>query len=158
YVPDVAAESAGVIQAFLVALAQSLPAPALMQDLRLRLDDDCAALASRYQDWLVDEPAKHQLQQSAVVLAAYRHLHGAVPDQELLGLLRAAFTEPLRAIVGGGTSQALNQAEDPFVTLVGISKLRERQFHARASCSSGRATTTGPTTSMSRAAYGTASS
>jgi hypothetical protein len=129
YIPDVAAESAGVIQAFHDALAPSLPDPALRQDLRLHLDDDCAALASRYQDWLVDEPAKHQLQQSAVALAAYLHLRGAVPDQELLGLLRAAFTEPLRAIVRGGTAQALDQAEDPFVTLVGISKLSEKHFH-----------------------------
>src|SRR5262249_23514724 len=91
--------------------------------------DDWAALASRYKDWLVDEQAKHQLRQSAVVLAAYRHLRSAVPDQELLGLLRVAFTEPLRSVVRGGQAQALDQADDPFGPLVVISKLGEEHFH-----------------------------
>jgi hypothetical protein len=129
YVPDVAAESAWVIQAFLDALARSLPDPTLMQELRARLDDDCAALASRYRHWLVDEQAGHQLRQGAVVLVAYRHLRRVVPDQELVGLLRAAFTEPLRAVVRGGTAQALDQSTDPFATLVSISKLREEHVH-----------------------------
>jgi hypothetical protein len=129
YIPDVAAESAWVIQAFLDALERNLPDPTLMQELHRRLQGDTETLAARYKGWLVDEQAKHQLRQSAVVLAAYRHLRGALPDQELLGLLRAAFTEPLRSAVRAGTAQALDQADDPFVTLVGISRLREEYFH-----------------------------
>lgn len=77
----------------------------------------------------MDEQAKHQLRQSAIVLAAYRHLRDAVRQQELLGLLRAAFTEPLRDAVRAGTAQALEQSDDPFVTMVGISKVREKHSH-----------------------------
>src|SRR5262245_54653021 len=129
YVPNVAAESAGVIQAFLDALAAKLPDRDLMRGLRARLDADCSAFEHRYRDWLVDEQARHQLRQSAVVLAAYRHLRGAVPEPELLGLLRAAFTEPLRSVIRAGTRRALDQAEDPFMTLVEISKVREKHVH-----------------------------
>jgi hypothetical protein len=129
YVPDVAAESAWVIQAFLDALARGLPDPGPMPELLSRLDSDCAALAARYKGWLVDEQAGHQLRQGAVVLVAYRCLRGTVPEPELLRLLRSAFTEPLRPAVRDGTAQALDQSEDPFVTLVGISKLREKHFH-----------------------------
>jgi hypothetical protein len=125
YVPNAAAEAAWVIKAFLDALAPRLPDPELARGIRQHLDTECAELAAKYSEWLVDEPARHQLRQSAAVLVAYRRLRGTMPESELLGVLRAAFTEPLRGFIRSGTASMLDRAEDPFTAMVGTSKIRE---------------------------------
>jgi hypothetical protein len=125
YVPDAAAEAAWVIQAFIDALAQRLHDADWVHGIRRHLDAECAELASKYGGWLVDEPARHQLRQGAAVLVAYRRLRGTVPESELLGLLRSAFTEPLRDVIRSGTAAMLERADDPFIAMVAMSKMRE---------------------------------
>lgn len=128
YTPDPSAETAWVIQTFLDAVEQHLADASLMSRLRRCLDADRAALESKYQPWLVNEQARHHLHLGATVLVTYRLLREAVPEQELLALLKGAFTEPFREAIGRATVQWLDQSADPFQMIVGVSKQREALY------------------------------
>lgn len=126
YIPDPAAEAQWVVDGFFSALAAGLPDTQWVDELRRNLDADCARFEEKYQRRLVDAAARYTLHQGVAVLMAYRRLHSSMPTPELLELLRHALVDPLRAAVGGATSQALDAVDDPFTKIVGISKLREQ--------------------------------
>jgi hypothetical protein len=127
YIVDPASEAEWVIEAFLDALGREEATSQLIGQLRNRLDAEYARLEEKYEHWLIDAPARYALRQSVVVLTAYRHYEETVPRSALLSILGRSFTEPLRQPVLTGTARTLDESDDPFTQLVGISKARERQ-------------------------------
>ncbi|HEU5160211.1 MAG TPA: L-2-amino-thiazoline-4-carboxylic acid hydrolase [Streptosporangiaceae bacterium] len=124
YRPDPAAEMRMVIDAFFAALAAARPGDA---DLAARLRRRHERLLADQRDRVVDAASRHNLALTLAVLAGYRELTPLYDDDErLLGLLRDAFVEPLRAPVRTGTAAALDAAPDPFAAMVEISRYRER--------------------------------
>lgn len=132
YTPDPLAENEWVIQTFLGVVAGRLADGDRARRLTETVEAQSAALVAAHDDWLVDEKAASHLRVSAVVLATYRALDGAMSRNALLGLIREAFVEPLRATVGEATGQWLDHAPDPFQAITDISKSRERDYFGAA--------------------------
>lgn len=128
YTPDPAAETAWLIQAFLEAIEQRIVQTAERQQTIQAIQGQQVALEASYQDWMVDEQARYNLKTGAVVLAAYRVLQDRMGREDLLALLREAFTGPLREAIRTGTAQMLDRAPDPFSAMVATSKAREALF------------------------------
>ncbi|WP_165422865.1 L-2-amino-thiazoline-4-carboxylic acid hydrolase [Ktedonosporobacter rubrisoli] len=122
------AEIEAVIAAFLGelerAVAQRKDASELMTAIQAKREE----LALAYQDRAVDEYARYNLQLTSVVLAAYQVLGDVWPHAELIALLRHALIDTTRAYVQQMTASSLDQAADPFKTMVAASKAREAHF------------------------------
>lgn len=123
YQPDPAAEVQMTIDAFFEAVIASFPdKPDLAARLRGRQRD----LLSKQQEWVSDEPSRHNLAMTLAVLAAYQELAPERSDEELVPLLQSAFVEPLRPYVHQATRAALDSVPDPFAEMVRVSRDREQ--------------------------------
>ncbi|MFD6159755.1 L-2-amino-thiazoline-4-carboxylic acid hydrolase [Nocardia sp. NPDC060256] len=126
YVPDVAGDSAAIVEAFFDHLAGSLRDADLPDELfaamRASLVELCAA-----EEWrCVDEPARYNLQMTLALVVAYRALRPRLGGEVTIAALRSAFVEPLGEPVQAGTRAMLDAADDPFAALVAVSKTREK--------------------------------
>jgi L-2-amino-thiazoline-4-carboxylic acid hydrolase len=127
YVDDPEAAAEAVVEAFFAAAVREAAVRlgadpgTLDHDLR-RLH---AELVAAHQQWVVDEPARHNVRMTLAVLAGYRLLAPRLPDDDLLPLLRSALVDPLGEAVRSGTAVALDASPDPFALLVEVSKQRE---------------------------------
>jgi len=124
YVPDPAAETAMVIDAFFQALVERFPDEAGLAD---RVRDRHARLVAEQQARVVDDASRYNLATTLAVLGAYQELVTGYADAELLPALRAAFVEPLERFVREATRSVLDQAPDPFAAMVALTQDREAQ-------------------------------
>jgi hypothetical protein len=123
YRPDPATETAMTIDAFFNALVEALPDE---DDLADRLRCRHEELLDDQQHRVIDEASAYNLSLTLSVLAAYQELGARHEDDELVPLLTRAFVEPMQPFVYAATRAALDGAADPFATMVGVSKDRER--------------------------------
>jgi L-2-amino-thiazoline-4-carboxylic acid hydrolase len=124
YVPDPAAETAMLIDAFVRALTERFSEEPGLAD---RLRDRHRRLVAEQQDRVVDEPSHYNLAMTLAVLGAYQELAGGHGDGELLPALTAAFVGPLEPFVRTATRSVLDEAEDPFAAMVALTRDREQQ-------------------------------
>lgn len=122
YDADPDAAMAAVIDAFLAAVGDAF---AEQHDLIARVSQRHADLVARHAEWLVDEPARHNLALALALLAAYQELAPDHPDRRLLPVLQRAFIEPMAEPIRAGTAAGLDAAADPFALMVQISRNRE---------------------------------
>jgi hypothetical protein len=120
YVPDPDADTAAVIDGFFGQLANTLD------------DSSLAAMRARHAELvaanhhlIVDEAAGYNLRMTLALVAAYRSLAPELGRDRAIGLVRAAFVEPLRAAVREGTMAMLDAVPDPFRAMVELAKSRE---------------------------------
>lgn len=123
YAADPDAAIMAVIDAFLAALVEAF---AEEPDLMARVSRRHADLLAGHAEWLVDEPARHNLALTLALLAAYHELAPHHGDQELLPMLKSAFVEPLAEPIRAGMAAGLDAAADPFALMVQISRDREQ--------------------------------
>ncbi|MBV9424745.1 MAG: L-2-amino-thiazoline-4-carboxylic acid hydrolase [Solirubrobacterales bacterium] len=124
YVPDPAAETAMLIDAFFRASSERFPEEFGLEE---RLRDRHERLVTQQQDRVVDEPSRHNLAMTLAVLAAYQELIAQHEEGELLPALHSAFVQPLEPFVRTATRTMLDQATDPFATMVALTRDREQQ-------------------------------
>jgi hypothetical protein len=128
YVPDPERDTAELIDAFCRRLGESvLDANLLSTDLP-GIARRAAELEAAHGDLVVDDPARHNLRMSLVLVAAHELLKGRLGADESVRVLRAAFTEPLAPMVRDATLAMLDNAPDPFAAMVAMSK--DRELHA----------------------------
>jgi L-2-amino-thiazoline-4-carboxylic acid hydrolase len=124
YVPDPAAETAMLIEAFFGALSERFSEESRLAE---RLRDRHERLTAEQHDRVVDEPSRYNLAMTLAVLGAYQELVAEHAEDELLEALRAAFVEPLQRFVRDATRSVLDNAQDPFTAMVALTRDRETQ-------------------------------
>ncbi|GAA5066924.1 L-2-amino-thiazoline-4-carboxylic acid hydrolase [Nocardia callitridis] len=77
-------------------------------------------------DRIVDEPARSNLRVTLAVVVGYRAILPKLGRAAAIAALRAAFVEPLNDFVREHILRTLDEAEDPFATMVAASKDREQ--------------------------------
>jgi hypothetical protein len=125
YQPDPDKETAMAIDAFFHALVGAF---ADEVDLGLRLRGRHEALVADQQTRVVDHVSRYNLSLTLAVLAAYQELSARADDEHLIPALTRAFVEPMEPYVRTATRAALDQARDPFATMVELTK--DRELHA----------------------------
>lgn len=113
-----------VIGPFFAALAGKLADPELLSTLHER--HDALRQPAQHDE---DGPTATNAAVATALLAAEQTLTSAVPDRgQRRDLLEQALVEPLAAITRQTTQAALDEAEDPFATMVATT--RDRETHA----------------------------
>ncbi|WP_405163726.1 L-2-amino-thiazoline-4-carboxylic acid hydrolase [Nocardia sp. NBC_01499] len=126
YVPDVAGDSAAIVDAFFDHLAGSLRDDDLPDDLFAGMRRSLIELTAADAERCVDEPARANLRMTLALVVAYRALRPRLGRDVTIAALRAAFVEPLGDVVQAGTKAMLDAADDPFAAMVAVSKAREK--------------------------------
>ncbi|MEU7144008.1 L-2-amino-thiazoline-4-carboxylic acid hydrolase [Nocardia sp. NPDC046473] len=125
YVPDVAGDSAAIVEAFFDHLAVSLRDADLPDELFIGMRASLVELAAADEQRGVDESARYNLWMTLALVVAYRALRPRLGREVTVAALRAAFVEPLAEPVQAGTRAMLDAADDPFAAMVAVSKARE---------------------------------
>ncbi|WP_378742328.1 L-2-amino-thiazoline-4-carboxylic acid hydrolase [Nocardia brasiliensis] len=125
YVPDVAGDSAAIVQEFFDHLATSLRDRGLPDELFTGMRGELVELEAADADRLVDEAARYNLRMTLALVVAYRALRPLLGTDATIAALRAAFVEPLGDLVQSGTRAMLDAVDDPFAAMVAVSKARE---------------------------------
>lgn len=121
YVPDPDRDTALLLDAFYRRLGEELHDHSLTAGMRARQDDLEAANRAR----VVDAPARQNLRMVMALVAAYEALRPRLGRDAALGLVRVCFNEPFADAIREGTRARLDGAEDPFASIVEMSKARE---------------------------------
>lgn len=127
YVPDPDRDTAVLLDAFHDHIARTVRERSLPDELlgAIRvLHEDLAAANAHLID---DEPSRHNLRLTLVLVAAYRTLLPRLGRDDALAAVRAAFVEPFHETFRAGTLAMLDAAPDPFTAMVALSKSREEQ-------------------------------
>ncbi|GAA5092019.1 L-2-amino-thiazoline-4-carboxylic acid hydrolase [Nocardia iowensis] len=125
YVPDVAADSAAIVEAFFDHLATSLRDRDLPDEMFTGMRGALVELEAANADRLVDEAARYNLRMTLALVVAYRAVRPLLGTDATMAALRAAFVEPLGDLVQSGTRAMLDASDDPFAAMVAVSKTRE---------------------------------
>ncbi|QBS46597.1 L-2-amino-thiazoline-4-carboxylic acid hydrolase [Nocardia sp. CS682] len=125
YVPDVARDSAAVVEALFDHLAAGLAHADLPEGLFVDMRRALAELEAVNAHRCVDEPARYNLRMTLALVVAYRALLPRLGGDAAIAALRGAFVEPLGDAVQEATRSMLDSAEDPFAAMVAVSKSRE---------------------------------
>jgi hypothetical protein len=100
---------------------------------RLAVQDEIRAEQARLDreraTWVSDHQTAGHFEQTSRVLAAYRVLRARLAEDRALALLRRAFVEPWRALLGGPIARALDASPDPFRLLVDASRAKEAHVY-----------------------------
>jgi hypothetical protein len=104
-----------------------------------------------------DEMAQGHVVFATGLLAGFEHARRHLSTDEALKLVRDSMLAPVAEAIREGTRQALDHAEDPFDTMVGFAREREKDYFGPSSASSTSGTTQRPTTCWSTAASTTGS-
>ena len=123
YVPDPEAETTALIDAFF----EHLRAKGVSGESLAAIRSRHAALVAANQHLVVDEPARHNLRLTLVAAAAYESLRPGHGRAEAIALVEAAIVEPLAPFVQQATRAMLDDAADPYLTIVDLAKSRESE-------------------------------
>jgi L-2-amino-thiazoline-4-carboxylic acid hydrolase len=123
YVPDPDADTAALIDGFFDHLASHGITDEVLATVRVRHED----LVAANQHLVVDEPARHNLRVTLVLVAAYESLHPTLGRPESIRLIEAAVVEPLAPFVREATRAMLDSVPDPYDAMVELAKSRETE-------------------------------
>ncbi|QFZ23055.1 L-2-amino-thiazoline-4-carboxylic acid hydrolase [Saccharothrix syringae] len=116
YVPDAEADTAAVVEGFFDHLsAYDVPA------MRARHEE----LIAGNGHLVVDEPARHNLRMTLLLVAAHEVLTPVLGAGGAVEAVRAAFVEPLAPAVRAATAAMLDAAPDPYRAMVELVRARE---------------------------------
>jgi hypothetical protein len=121
YVPDPDADTAALIEGFYDHLASRGIADEVLAAVRLRHEE----LVAANQHMVVDEPARHNVRITLLLVAAYQSLR--LGRAESISLIEAAVVEPLGPVVREATRAMLDGVPDPYEAMVELAKSRERE-------------------------------
>ncbi|MFC6090753.1 L-2-amino-thiazoline-4-carboxylic acid hydrolase [Saccharothrix lopnurensis] len=125
YVPDPDADTAAVVDGVLAHLAAVTRERGLPDDLPAAVRERHGRLVVANRHLVVDEPARHNLRMTLVLVAAWELLRPHLGDDEALGVVRAAFVEPLAPVVREAVRAALDAEPDPYRAMVALARDRE---------------------------------
>lgn len=123
YVPDPESETTALIEAFHKHLSDAGVAEELLAAIKSRH----AELLAANQHLVVDELASHNIRLTLVTAAAYERLRPTLGQAEALKAVEAAIVEPFAPFVQEATKAMLDNAEDPYQTMVTMAKSRETE-------------------------------
>lgn len=120
YVPDPESETTALIEAFYAHLG-------VPEELLAAIKSRHVALLAANQHLVVDELASHNIRLTLVAAAAYELLHPELGQAEAIAAVEAAIVEPFASFVQEATKAMLDNAEDPYETMVEMAKSRETE-------------------------------
>jgi hypothetical protein len=117
YVPDPDADTTALIDGFYA----HLRAHGVTDEVLAAIRDRPAELLIANQHLVVDEPARHNVRTTLLLVAAHR---SRVP----VDLIEEAFVEPMAPFVREGTRAMLDNVPDPYRAMVELARSRETEW------------------------------